>query len=153
MIFSNFYYWQILIRPTVTEIAPSHRTSAVILLHAVYRTIIAPTETLKTSFSATVELFLIEGSRLFIIFDFQQLLLLTNFDQTQGYGDRIEAMFLEYFFIDRLIARSHLVTLCARIRLPKNRFRNIPTRNRATCASGSGLGSGSPLPSPPPSAT
>jgi hypothetical protein len=88
-----------LIRPTVTEIAPSHRTSAVVLLHAVYRTVIAPTETLRTSFSTTVELFLIEGSRLFIIFDFQQLLLLTNFDQTHRYGDRIEAMFLVYFFL------------------------------------------------------
>jgi hypothetical protein len=87
-----------LIRPTVTEIAPSHRTSAVVLLHAVYRTVIAPTETLRTSFSTTVELFLIEGSRLFIIFDFQQLLLLTNFDQTHRYGDRIEAMFLVFFF-------------------------------------------------------
>ena len=50
------------------------------------------------SFSATVELFLLKGSRLFIIFDFQQLLLLTNFDQTYGYGDRIEAMFLVFFF-------------------------------------------------------
>ena len=77
-----------MIRPTVTEIAPKRRTSAVILLHAVYRTVIAPTETLRTSFSATVELFLTEGSRLFTIFDFQQLLLLTNFDQTHGYRDR-----------------------------------------------------------------
>jgi hypothetical protein len=50
------------------------------------------------SFSATVELFLIGSPRLFIIFDFQQLLLLTNFDQTYGYGDRIEAMFLVFFF-------------------------------------------------------
>jgi hypothetical protein len=32
--------------------------------------------------------FLIEGSRLLIIFDFQQLLLLTNFDQTHRYRDR-----------------------------------------------------------------
>ena len=46
------------------------------------------TKTLRMSFSATVELFLIKGSRLFIIFDFQQLLLLTNFDQTHRYGDR-----------------------------------------------------------------
>ncbi len=45
-------------------------------------------KTLRTSFSATAELFLIEGSCLFIIFDFQQLLLLTNFDQTHRYGDR-----------------------------------------------------------------
>jgi hypothetical protein len=49
---------------------------------------ILPTETLRTSFSPTVELFLIKGSRLFIIFDFQQLLLMTNFDQTHRYGDR-----------------------------------------------------------------
>ena len=60
-----------------------------IFLHAVYRTVIAPTETLRTSFSATVELLLIGSPRLFIIFDFQQLLLMTNFDQTHGYGDRI----------------------------------------------------------------
>ncbi len=57
------------------------------------------TKTLRTSFSTTVELFLIKGTRLFIIFDFQQLLLLTNFDQTHGYGDCIQAMFLVYFFI------------------------------------------------------
>ncbi len=60
-----------------------------IFLHAVYRTVIAPTETLRTSFSATVELLLIGSPRLFIIFEFQQLLLLTNFDQTHGYRDRI----------------------------------------------------------------
>ena len=59
---------------------------------------ILPTKSLRTSFSPTVELFLIKGSRLFIIFDFQQLLLLTNFDQTHSYRDRIEAMFLEFFF-------------------------------------------------------
>ena len=47
------------------------------------------TKTLRTSFSATVELLLIRSSRVFIIFDFQQLLLMTNFDQTQGYGDHI----------------------------------------------------------------
>ena len=57
------------------------------------------TKTLRMSFSATVELLLIGSLSLFIIFDFQQLLLLTNFDQTHGYGDRIEAMFLVYFFI------------------------------------------------------
>jgi hypothetical protein len=50
------------------------------------------------SFSATVELLFKGSPRLFIIFDFQQLLLLTNFDQTYGYGDRIEAMFLVFFF-------------------------------------------------------
>ena len=55
-------------------------------------------KTLRTSFSATVELLLIRSPRLYIIFDFQQLLLLTNFDQTHGYGDRIEAMFLVYFY-------------------------------------------------------
>ena len=60
-----------------------------IFLHAVYRTVIAPTETLRTSFSATVELLLIGSPCSYIIFDFQQLLLMTNFDQTHGYGDRI----------------------------------------------------------------
>jgi hypothetical protein len=55
-------------------------------------------KTLRTSFSATVELLLIGSPRSYIIFDFQQLLLLTNFDQTHGYGDRIEAMFLVYFY-------------------------------------------------------
>ncbi len=55
-------------------------------------------KTLRTSFSATVELLLIRSPRLYIIFDFQQLLLLTNFDQTHGYGDCIKAMFLVYFY-------------------------------------------------------
>ena len=55
------------------------------------------TETLRMSFSATVELFLIKGSRLFIIFDFQHFLLLTNFDQTHRYGDRIEVKVLVFF--------------------------------------------------------
>ena len=50
-------------------------------------------KTLRASFSATVELLLIRSPRSYIIFDFQQLLLMTNFDQTHGYGDGIEAMF------------------------------------------------------------
>jgi hypothetical protein len=60
-----------------------------IFLHAVYRTVIAPTETLRMSFSATVELLLIGSLRSYLIFDFQQLLFMTNVDQTHGYGDRI----------------------------------------------------------------
>ncbi len=60
-----------------------------IFLHAVYRTVIAPTETLRTSFSATVELLIIGSPRSYLIFDFQQLLLMTNFDQTHAYGDCI----------------------------------------------------------------
>ncbi len=44
---------------------------------------------MRTSFSATVALLLIGSPRSYIIFDFQQLLLLTNFDQTHGYGDCI----------------------------------------------------------------
>jgi hypothetical protein len=75
-----------------------------IFLHAVYRTVIAPTETLRTSFSATVELLLIGSPRSYIIFDFQQLLLMTNFDQTHGYGDRI-------FFGDTFDRVILLVTL------------------------------------------
>jgi hypothetical protein len=78
-----------------------------------------------------------------IIFDFQQLLLLTNFDQTHGYGDCI--IFGDTF--DRAITFGD--TFCA-TPASKNQFRNIPTRNLATYASG--LGS-SPPPSPPPSAT
>ena len=71
---------------------PAHTAGTLCVTHK------GGTKTLRTSFSTTVELFLIEGSRLFIIFDFQQLLFLTNFDQTHSYRDRIEAMFLEFFF-------------------------------------------------------
>ncbi len=82
-----------------------------IFLHAVYRTVIAPTETLRTSFSATVELLLIGSPRWYLIFDFQQLLLMTNFDQTNGYGDRIEAMFLVTLFHRSIDQAILLVTL------------------------------------------
>ncbi len=40
--------------------------------------------------------FIIRGPCLFIIFDFQQLLFLTNFDQSHGYRDRIEAILYTY---------------------------------------------------------
>jgi hypothetical protein len=82
-----------------------------IFLHAVYRTVIAPTETLRTSFFATVKLLLIGSPRSYIIFDFQQLLLMTNFDQTHGYGDRIEAMFLVTLFHRSIDQAILLVTL------------------------------------------
>ena len=61
---------------------PAHTAGTLCVTHK------GGTKTLRTSFSTTVELFLIEGSRLFIIFDFQQLLFLTNFDQTHRYRDR-----------------------------------------------------------------
>ena len=55
--------------------------------------------------------FFIGSPRLFIIFDFQQLLLMTNFDQTHGYGDRIEAMFLVTLFHRSIDQAILLVTL------------------------------------------
>ncbi len=95
-----------------------------IFLHAVYRTVITLTETLRTSFSATVELLLIGSPRSFLIFDFQHFLLMTNFDQTHGYGDRIifgetfdQVILLVTLFhqsIDRAIL---LVTLLRRLLL------------------------------------
>jgi hypothetical protein len=56
------------------------------------RQMIALTETLRMIFSATVEFLLIGSLIIYIIFNFQQLLLTSNFDQTHGYGDRIKAI-------------------------------------------------------------
>ena len=50
----------------------------------------------------------------------------------------IERYFWWHFFIDRLI-EQYFWWHFFRFTSPKNRFRNIPTRNRATCASGFGV--------------
>jgi hypothetical protein len=70
---------------------------------------INPLKTLRPIFSPTVEL-LLKGSALyFIIFYFQQLLFLTNFDQTHGYRDRIEAILYlhtKFFFFLHLYSST-----------------------------------------------